>query len=470
MTITSLNSSGSPPTSSVHTCGLPGKGELLRLTLPQIGLMLCHLVMSMTDIWAAGRLGASVQASVGVVAQIFAMLMLLTSLIASGCMATVSQSLGAGLHRRADRYAGLIIMLSGSAGTAVAALALLFSPLIFRFMSISEELRPALSTFFTAYCCQLPFYYALIMMNSIFRAHKKVMLPLLTLCLMALVNMAGNLGFGFGYFGLPAFGVAGIAWTTFGCSVLGLTSNLVLARRYGLLHRGTFAPWRWNRRAMPYLFRVGIPAAAGQLIMQAGSLATLAIIGILPGDSTSILAGMSVGARVHAILLFPLGALNMSMVIFSGHLLGGGQRDALYVFGRRMALFTGLALTPPSLLLWLLKAPAAGLFSSDPAVLEQASLFLIFACLSGPLTGMTGMLNSLFSGAGATVISCRVGVVTCWLVGIPLSLLLGPVLGMGAAGIYAAGLAVQFASFLWTMHLFRQKKWLEYGLRKRQTA
>ena len=29
-------------------------------------------------------------------------------------------------------------------------------------MSVSEELRPALSTFFQAYCCQLPFYYMLI--------------------------------------------------------------------------------------------------------------------------------------------------------------------------------------------------------------------------------------------------------------------------------------------------------------------
>ena len=205
--------SGSSAPSRPPSGALPSRGEIFRLTLPQMGLMLCHLVISMTDVWAAGRLGTDVQAATGVVTQIFALLMLITSLIASGCMATVSQSLGAGLAVRANRYAGLIIMLSASMGTAVAGLALLGEPLIFSAMRVSGELRPALSVFFTAYCCQLPFYYVLIMVNSIFRAYKKVLLPLMTLCLMASVNMLGDLGFGLGFFGLPAFGAAGIAWT-----------------------------------------------------------------------------------------------------------------------------------------------------------------------------------------------------------------------------------------------------------------
>ncbi len=431
--------------------------------------MLCHLAISMTDVWSAGRLGPEVQAAVGVVAQIFSLLMLLTSLVASGCMATVSQSLGAGLTVRANRYAGLIIMLSASMGTLVAASAMLFEPLLFRAMGISEALRPSLSTFFTAYCCQLPFYYVLIMVNSIFRAYKKVLFPLLTLLVMTIANLFGDLGFGLGRFSLPAFGAAGIAWTTFACAVLGLVCNLVLAALYGLLHRRTFAPWRWNRRAMPYLFRVGMPAAAGHLMTHLGSLTTLAVVGLLP-ESTSVLAGMSVGGRVHSILLFPLGALNMSMVIVSGHLLGGGTKETLYLFGRRSILHLGLVLIVPSLLLWLLRHQVAMFFSSDATVLKQASDFLLFACITVPFTGMTGMMNALFSGAGATLLSCRVGAVTCWLVGIPLSLCLGILLGLGAPGIFAAGAAGQTAAFLWTLRLFHEKKWLEYGLRKRQTA
>ena len=126
---------------------MPELREVLALTLPQMGLMLCHLAISMTDIWAAGMLGAEAQASVGVVAQIFTLLMLLTSLIGSGCMATVSQSLGAGLERRAHRYAGLIVLLSAVGGSCVAAAALCAGPALLSLMGIREELRPVLSVF-----------------------------------------------------------------------------------------------------------------------------------------------------------------------------------------------------------------------------------------------------------------------------------------------------------------------------------
>lgn len=448
---------------------MPSWKDVFRLTLPQMGLMLCHLIISMTDVWAAGRLDTSVQAAAGVAAQIFSLLMLITSLIASGCMTTITQSLGAGLFLRAGRYAGLIITLSALMGTAAAALALCCEPFIFAAMHISEELRPAFSVFFTACCCQLPFYYMLIMVNSIFRSYKKVLLPLITLAMMAAINMLGDLGFGLGFFGLPRFGAAGIAWTNFASSLIGLACNIMLARRYGILHRRVFAPWKWNKRAMPYIFKVGMPAAAGHIITQTGSLATLAVIGLLP-ENANILAGVSVGNRVQSILMFPLGAINMSMIIFSGYLLGGDRREVLRAFGMRMSVAAALALVPPSLLLWILRVPAAGMFSADAAVQQQASRFLCFSCMAAPFVGMTGIWSSLFSGAGASMLSCRVGAVTCWAVGIPLALFLGIALGMGALGIYAAGFAGQIAAFFWTLKLFRGKKWLEYSLRKRHTT
>ena len=449
---------------------LPTWAELFRLTLPQMGLMLCHLIISMTDIWAAGVLGPEVQAAVGVITQIFAMMMLLTSLIGSGCMATVSQSLGAGLKLRASRYAGLIVMLSACGGTAVALMAFAAEPLIFSMMGVSSDIRPALSVFLAAYCCQLPFYYVLIMINSIFRAHKKVLFPLLTLALMTVANVVGDCGFGLGMAGMPAFGVAGIAWTTFAAALLGLASNIALAVGLGVLSRVSFAPWRWCRRAMPYLFRVGVPAAAGHIIMQAGSLATLAIVSALPSGSTPALAGMSLGSRVHSFLMFPLGAFSMSMAILGGHLLGAGRTEALFAFGRKTAFATGAVLLAPSLLLWIFRGQAAALFSDDAEVIGQASLFLMFSCLGGPLSGITGILHGVFAGAGATSLSCRIGAVTSWAVGIPLAWLTGIWLGWGPGGIYASGFAAQAAGAAWTLLLFQRKKWIAFGMRRRQDS
>ena len=54
-------------TNAAPNSALPTARELVSLTVPQLGMMLCHLAVSMTDLWVAGRLDASVQASLGIV-------------------------------------------------------------------------------------------------------------------------------------------------------------------------------------------------------------------------------------------------------------------------------------------------------------------------------------------------------------------------------------------------------------------
>ena len=309
-------------TNAAPNSALPTARELVSLTVPQLGMMLCHLAVSMTDLWVAGRLDASVQASLGIVSQVFTLLMLITSLAGSGCLTTISQALGAGLEQRARRYAALIAGLAGLTGTAIAATSLLCLPMTLRLMHVSPEMEPVVRTFIIAYSCQLPFYYTLIMLNSVFRAYKLVRLPLIAIAVVAVGNLIGSAGFGLGLCGLPDYGYQGIAWSTFGSALLGLACNLYAIVRHGILNRASLAPWRWARRAMPYLFQVGGPSALGALAGHMGNLVILSLLTGLPGDMVPVLAGMTLGSRVESFLTFPTAALSMTVTILSGHLIG----------------------------------------------------------------------------------------------------------------------------------------------------
>lgn len=319
-------------TNAAPNSALPTARELVSLTVPQLGMMLCHLAVSMTDLWVAGRLDASVQASLGIVSQVFTLLMLITSLAGSGCLTTISQALGAGLEQRARRYAALIAGLAGLTGTAIAATSLLCLPMTLRLMHVSPEMEPVVRTFIIAYSCQLPFYYTLIMLNSVFRAYKLVRLPLIAIAVVAVGNLIGSAGFGLGLCGLPDYGYQGIAWSTFGSALLGLACNLYAIVRHGILNRASLAPWRWARRAMPYLFQVGGPSALGALAGHMGNLVILSLLTGLPGDMVPVLAGMTLGSRVESFLTFPTAALSMTVTILSGHLIGGKQARSAVPF------------------------------------------------------------------------------------------------------------------------------------------
>ena len=325
-------------TNAAPNSALPTARELVSLTVPQLGMMLCHLAVSMTDLWVAGRLDASVQASLGIVSQVFTLLMLITSLAGSGCLTTISQALGAGLEQRARRYAALIAGLAGLTGTVIAATSLLCLPMTLRLMHVSPEMEPVVRTFIIAYSCQLPFYYTLIMLNSVFRAYKLVRLPLIAIAVVAVGNLIGSAGFGLGLCGLPDYGYQGIAWSTFGSALLGLACNLYAIIRHGILTRASLAPWRWARRAMPYLFRVGGPSALGALAGHMGNLVILSLLTGLPGDMVPVLAGMTLGSRVESFLTFPTAALGMTVTILGGHPDPVQNRpEALFRFGQRLA-------------------------------------------------------------------------------------------------------------------------------------
>jgi hypothetical protein len=73
------------------------------------------------------------------------------------------------------------------------------------------------------------------------------------------VNTFGDLGFGLGWFGLPALGYKALAWSTFASVAAGALFNLAALRVGRLVRRAGRLPWRWVRLAMPYLWKVAWP-------------------------------------------------------------------------------------------------------------------------------------------------------------------------------------------------------------------
>lgn len=434
--------------------------EIFRLTVPQLGLMLCHLTVSMTDIWVAGQIDSRVLATLGFISQLSAMLMLLISVVGSGCMATVSQSLGAGLGQRANRYAGLIVSISFLTGCLMTVAGLAILPAILDTDAVPHDMEDMAMSFGTAYAMQVPFYYSMIMLNSVFRAHKMVWLPFVTLMIVTGANFVGSVGLGLGCWGLPTFGYPAVAWSTFISALLGFCCNVAMGIRQQILRRDSFAPWRWNRIAAPRLWKIGAPAALGNLASHLGGIVLLALVAGLPYGAATAIAGMTLGVRIMGFMLFPLGALGMTITILSGHLLGARHTDTAYDLGRKYSCWVAGCMSLASLFLVLLREPVARLFSEDVATVSHTGVFLLFACCALPFQAVSQVLNAVLAGAGATRYICLIGCISIWLISIPAAWLSSSIFSWGASGIYASMTLGNLGMALWTIRVFKQKQWL----------
>jgi len=174
-------------------------------------MMLFHFLIGFVDVWVAGRLGRDVQACMGIITQALFFFLVVAIALANGSVAAISQSFGAGLIKRVQRYIGLGLELGVILGMVFLVVGMLFRDPFLDLLRIPDEISHIAAYLLKVYLYVLPGYYLLIICNAFFRAQKKVMIPLFAMMIVTVVNTFGDFAFGLGMWGFPAFGYKGLA-------------------------------------------------------------------------------------------------------------------------------------------------------------------------------------------------------------------------------------------------------------------
>ena len=436
------------------------------LAWPQILMMVFHFFIGMTDVWVAGHINREVQASLGIISQSLFFLLVVAMAVANGSVAAISQSMGAGLYKRVKRYIGLCLILAAIFGGVFLVIGLPLKNLLLSALQVPESMRPVTEYFLTVYLLLLPPYYMLIITNAIFRARKQVMFPLYSMMLVTVLNTVLDLGLGLGWFGMPNLGFKGLAWATFGSVTAGAMLNLVVLAKHGLLKPDSFAPWRWMKRALPYLAKVAWPSGLMQIVWHSGYLALYAITASLPFSPVDALAGMAIGLRIEALLFLPAFAFNMTASIIIGHYLGAQQPAEAKRFGFRILGLGLVSISLFSIVAWQFITPWIDLLTRDAAVAAQAMSYLKWNVLAIPFTLTSMILAGAFNGAGATMYNMFIMGSATWLIRLPLAYGLGHLVMDDAEGIWIAMFCSQIVQASILFYFFTFKNWQRFAMIK----
>lgn len=436
------------------------------LAWPQLLMMLFHFLIGMADVWVAGYIDREVQASLGIISQSLFFLLVVAMAVANGAVAAISQSLGAGLFMRVKRYVGLCLILAVLLGGAFTVVGLPLKQLLLAALQVPEKMRPVTEYFLEVYLVLLLPYYILLITNAIFRARKQVMYPLYSMILVTALNTVLDLGLGLGWWGMPNIGFKGLAWATFGSVSAGAMLNLFVLSRQGVLRRDSFAPWRWVKRALPYLFKVAWPSGLMQVVWQSGYLFLYAITASLPWNPVDALAGMAIGLRIEALLFLPAFAFNMTASILIGHYLGARQPEEAKKFGFRILRIGLISISIFAIAVWQFIGPWVDLLTRDTAVAAQAVNYLKWNMLAIPFTLTSMILAGVFNGAGATLLNMVIMGAATWGIRLPLAYGLGHLFLQNAEGIWIAMFASQIVQSSVLFYVFTFKNWQRFAMVK----
>ncbi len=444
-------------------------GIIWGLVWPQMVMLLCTIIINLTDIWAAGQISADIQAAVGIAFQVQAFLLVFGWAMGSGSMAAVTQSMGGGKMGRAQYYVGFVIVASIGISLGVSGMVYFFRHGVLVLLQTPESLIPTADYIIVIMLLGLPAYYIAQIAGTLFRAARQVIAPLFVVMLSCLLNFFGDICLGLGWFGFPALGMKGIIWTSFCANMVAALLSLYFLKRGGLFAAHIVPPFRWLCKGAPYLFKVAIPAGFSSMLWQAGYLVMYGIAASLPGG-VDALAGLTAGNRIESLLYMPASAFTVTASILVGNALGAGDRAGARRVGITLFFLSALSMSSVAACMWPFIPNLAHFFSGEATVQTQIVNYLFFNILAVPFTVSGMVLHGVMNGAGATVYSMLVNTTCIWFVRLPVGWVLAHFVFHDAYGVYMAmflSMVIQTSLMVW---VFLSKDWARFAMNSRHTV
>lgn len=405
---------------------------LLRLAVPVVTVQVGMMLMGTVDTIMVGRVSAEALAAVAL-GNVYSMAGLF---FATGVLLAidpvVAQAVGA-----ADRPAAALgvqraLQLAGLLAVPITAMHFFGGPVL-AFLRQPVDVVPLADRYVTWLVPGILPFLAFTVFRQTLQALHHLRAVVTTILVANLLNIFLNWVFIFGNLGAPALGVGGSAIATTGSrwfmalAILGLGWHQL---------RPTLRPWQaeaTRAAALGRMFRLGLPIGL-QFLLELSAFGAVAIMAGVLG--THDVAGHQIALNVAALTyMVPLG-VSAAAAVLVGHAVGRASGED----ARRRAvtsLLVGVAfMATAGLVLLAVPGAIARLYTDHPGVVDVASRLLPLAGLFQVFDGTQVVSIGVLRGVADTRTPFLVNVLGFWLIGLPVSVLLGFGLGLGVEGLW----------------------------------
>jgi putative MATE family efflux protein len=353
------------------------------------------LFASVDAFWVGTRIGPAGLAAVSTSVFWIWMIISLAEMIGVGLTAVVARRYGEGRGRDAVHVAGSAVIVAFVLGGIVAVVGIRNLSWLFAVMHAPDEVRELGRRYLGTYLAGTPLLYGFFAVDSTFRAAGDTRTPFVLLLVSVAITLVLDPLLILGAGPIPAFGIAGAAIATVGTRGGAFVMSAAIARRRGLLRFGAID---WS--AMRTMCRIGLPTAVTGITF---SVIYVALTRTTTRFGVPALAALGIGHRVES-WLFMIGVgFAAATAAIVGQNLGAGQHDRAYRAGWLAVGFC----TVPGVIAFVSElafAPQfAALFTSDSAVIGEASHYLRIAAIAQLAVCAEIVLEGAMGGAGDTV-------------------------------------------------------------------
>ncbi len=423
--------------------------------------------MLLVDSALCGRLPNSepVLAALGFAIQIVFLLMVAMLGLVVGTVALVARAHGGGDTQRLNHLLVQSTQLTILVGIVVAIAGALGAELILLVLGATPEVAALGADILRPLLLGTPFFYLMLLYAGILRGVGNTRLPFLVALGANVVNAVVNYGLILGNLGMPALGVAGAATGTVIAQALNVI-GLVIVLRSGAV-ANLKLPLQLRRIDRPLaveLFKIGWPAALDLLVLNAGFLTALGMLGRI--DEAAV-AAHGIGLRVQSFAFVPGLGIGQATGAMIGQALGAGSVQRAREIARASMLLCLAVMTLFAIAIFVAAPLLVAIFDVESGTpLEAYSVtWMHILGYAMPPAAINIALIGVLQGSGATRTSLRINVWATLAIQVPVALLLGFGLGFDEVGVWWS-FPIAFVAKAGMNYIeLRRERWAVTGVR-----
>ena len=405
-----------------------------------VPLLLSNVLQSIGQLFGmvvVGRwLGVNDLAAISAFFPLFFLLVSFVIGIGSGSSILIGQAFGAKNEDRLKAIVGTTLTFTFIIGVVLAIIGSIFAMDIMRLMGTPENIIEISVHYARILFISMPVLFLYFAYTTFMRGTGDSKTPFYFLIVSTALNMILLPILIFGWLGAPKLDVYGAAYASVISTVITFIVMLVYLKKknHPLQLDSTVRKYlRMDGELLKLLLRLGIPASINMILVSLSEIAVIAFVNRYGSDAT---AAYGVVNQVASYVQMPAVSLGITVSIFAAQSIGANQFDRLQKVVKAGIIMNYVIGGVLISLIYLFSRDILSLFLTSQTTIEIAHSLVMITLWSYLIFGHAQIISATMRASGTVLWPTVIGVVSIWLVEVPVAYYLSYHTNLGIEGIW----------------------------------
>ncbi|EJE8693432.1 MATE family efflux transporter [Vibrio vulnificus] len=434
--------------------------SIVTLAWPILVEILLRTALGTSDVFMLSGYSDKAVSAVGVITQLTFFLIIVSTFVSSGTGILIAQYNGAGRDQDATHVGVASIALSSVIGVILSVLAVLGATHLLPYYGLEAQVEQYAQEYLLISGAMTFNVTIGIVFTTILRSHGYSRSPMTVNLISGVLNIIGNYIALYQPFGLPVYGVQGVAIATVASQVIGTTILGVLL-------------WR-SSIDLPMRSLAQVPSAVYKKILKIGgmnagevlsyNMAQITIVYFVVQMGTSSLAAFTYAQNIARFSFAFALAIGQATQIQTGYYIGKGWIENITKRVQIYFLVGFASSVTVASTIYFMRDAILTLFTQQPEILMLASSLVMGSIVLEAGRVFNLIFISALKGAGDIKFPVQMGILSMWGLGVVFSYLLGIHWGYGVFGAWMAIALDEWFRGLIMARRWRSQVWTRYKL------